>query len=154
MQPYSRHKPFNPSSNHVRGFTLIEVMMVVAIVGILAAIALPNYSQYVMKGRRVDAKNALLDLAGRQERYFATHNQYTTTASELGYGADTSFPLAIIASGASHYSLSVAATGTADFTATATPQGMQTADACSGYTINNLGQQTNTGVTNPPTDCW
>ena len=60
-----------------RGFTLIEVMIAVAIVGILVAVAFPAYNQSVRKSRRSDAKAALLDLAQREERYFSTTNQYT-----------------------------------------------------------------------------
>ncbi|RZA07773.1 MAG: prepilin-type N-terminal cleavage/methylation domain-containing protein, partial [Moraxellaceae bacterium] len=59
------------------GFTLIEVMVTVAIVAILAAIAIPNYSQYVQKTRRTDAQEKLLDMAAQQERWFFTKNQYT-----------------------------------------------------------------------------
>ena len=69
---------------HQIGFTLIELMITVAIIGILSAIAYPSYESYVRKSRRVDAKNALLDLASRQERYFSVNNKYSTTAADLG----------------------------------------------------------------------
>lgn len=58
------------------GFTLIEVMIVVAIIGILAAIAYPNYSEYVFKGRRAEARTALTDLMQQQERYFTQNSTY------------------------------------------------------------------------------
>lgn len=60
------------------GFTLIELMIVVVIIGILAAIAYPSYTRWITETRRSDAQNALLDLAARQERYFSQCNSYTT----------------------------------------------------------------------------
>ena len=60
------------AAQHSRGMTLIELMIVVVIVSILASIAVPSYIQQVRKSRRVQAKTALLDLAGREERYFST----------------------------------------------------------------------------------
>ncbi|MDV7393712.1 type IV pilin protein, partial [Arthrospira platensis SPKY1] len=59
------------------GFTLIEVMIVVAIIAILAAIAYPSYQEQVRKSRRADAKVSLLDAVQRQERFFTVNNQYT-----------------------------------------------------------------------------
>ena len=59
------------------GFTLIELMITVAVVGILAAIAYPSYQDSIRKSRRADAKSALLDAAHRQERFFTENNQYT-----------------------------------------------------------------------------
>ena len=71
-----------------RGMTLMELMIVVVIVSILASIAIPSYIQQVRKSRRVEAKTALLDLAGREERYFSTSvngANYSPLPSDLGY---------------------------------------------------------------------
>lgn len=63
--------------NQHQGFTLIELMIAVAVVGILAAIAYPSYMDSIRKARRADAKSALLDAVHRQERFFTENNQYT-----------------------------------------------------------------------------
>jgi type IV pilus assembly protein PilE len=69
------------------GFTLIELMVVVVIASILVAISVPLYKQQVMQSRRTDARTALLDLAGREERFLTTNpTGYTTAAANLGYG--------------------------------------------------------------------
>lgn len=146
------------------GFTLIELMITVAVVALLAAIALPSYTAYVQRARRTDAKNAVLDLASREERFFSINNAYTNDPVALGYGTGSTFPLAINASGQSYYNLSVpsvtaaaaASGGTAavapGFTALAAPTGSQAADACGSYQVDQLGTQTNVGAT--ASGCW
>ena len=157
----THHKPATRGHHH--GFTLLELMIVVAIVGILAAIAVPSYQKYVMQSRRTDAKNAVLDLASREERFFSVNNTYTNSAPALGYGPTSAFPLAVNASGQSYYNLSVptvttaTATVAAGFTGLATPTGSQTADStCYAYQIDQLGTQTNwNGATQlAGTGCW
>lgn len=136
------------------GFTLIELMVAVAIVGILGAIALPSYQEYVKKGRRVDAKNAVLDMAAREERFFATQNKYTMVPADLGYQG--AFPVAVPSGSQSFYKLDVIADATS-FSATATPTGTQVSDKCYAYGINHLGAQSNTasdGGANATPDCW
>lgn len=99
-----------PATRRSAGFTLVELMITLAIVAILVAIAYPSYSNYIMKSHRADAKTALLDLASRQERYFALQNNYASTPSALGY-AGTAFPIAVQTSGQSYYQLYVQVTG-------------------------------------------
>jgi type IV pilus assembly protein PilE len=69
------------------GFTLIELMIVVAVASILVAIAVPTYQNQIRHSRRTDAKTALLDMAVRQEKYLTLGNTYTATASNVGYSA-------------------------------------------------------------------
>lgn len=73
------------STNRETGFTLIEVMVVVVIVGILAAIAYPSYTNIVMQTRRTDAFNALTDINAREERFFTDNNSYTDDLTKLGF---------------------------------------------------------------------
>ena len=75
-------------SKYQKGFTLIELMIVVAIIAIIAAIAIPSYQSQVQRTNRNDAKQALLDYANRQERFFLANNRYALPSeygSELGY---------------------------------------------------------------------
>jgi len=144
-----------------RGFTLIELMITVAIVAILAAVALPSYQSYVMRSKRADAKNALLDLASREERYFSTHNAYTTDAVELGYGTGATFPIQVGISGSNNYELSIVGTLTATtFTVRATPKGNQTKDTtCYAYQLTQQGTRSNwsaanAAITSGTSGCW
>lgn len=126
------------------GFTLIELMIVVAIVGILAAIAYPSYQEHVRKSRRVDAKSAVLDLAARQERYFSVNNKYATTPVDLGF-SQAAFPIDVLSGNTAYYKLqaTVPPTKPTTFLITATPQGVQTSDSCGSYQVNEVGVQTN-----------
>ena len=147
------------SPNSLRGaagFTLIELMITVAIIAILTMIAYPSYQQYILKSHRTDAKTALLDLATRQERLFTLQNVYSSAPAALGYGA-ASFPIAIQSGNQSYYVLSVQqvnnAASSPTYTAIATPTGPQQRDSCGTYSINQLGVQTNTGNTTPTAQC-
>ena len=148
------------TSRRAAGFTLIELMVVVTIAVILTVIAVPSYTNQVRKSRRTEAKTALLDLAGREERYMATNGSYTAAGKQLGYPAD-GWPQAT-ASGYYNISVSnvVAATaGTATtagtaatFTITATAAGAQAKDTqCATLTIDQSGNQSSTPT---GTGCW
>ena len=131
------------------GFTLIELMVTVAIVAILATIASAAYTSQVQKSRRTDARSALLDLAGREEKLFSTTNAYSATATDLGYAA---FPVAV---GSGYYNLS-AAVGNPPVTyvITATAIGTQANDTqCATLSVDQLGVQSSTGTGTAAT-CW
>ncbi len=129
-----------------RGFTLIELMVAVAIVGILAAVAYPSYQQYVSKSRRSEAKSLLLDAAAREEQYFMDNRAYTTTMTSSGLGYSST------SSEHGYYTLSAAITATT-FTLTATAQGSQADDACGNFTLTNDGTKDVTGSADAST-CW
>lgn len=71
------------------GFTLVELMVVVVIIGILAMVAYPSYQESVLKTRRADGQGLLLEIMNSQERYYTQNNTYTTDLTDLGYAAAT-----------------------------------------------------------------
>lgn len=123
------------------GFNLIELMIVVVIIGVLAAIAYPAYTDHLIKTRRADGQAALLNMAALMEHYFTERNTYVG-ATPAALGLTTS-------SQEGYYSLAVTSATATSFTLTATPQGVQTADTtCGALTI------TNTNTKGPTTTCW
>lgn len=79
-------KPYHDSSG-MRGFTIVELLIVIVIVSILSAIAVPSYRQYVMRTNRTVAKAALQDLLTRQENYAVDHKSYSSTFTGIGIGS-------------------------------------------------------------------
>jgi type IV pilus assembly protein PilE len=130
------------SMKKARGFTLIELFIVLVIVAILASIAVPSYQASVQKSRRADGKSALLDLAARSEKFFAQNNSYTTEvsgANGLALGRTTSTD--------GYYDLTVAACGggaiTRCYLLTATARGVQADDeGCAKLLLDNASRKT------------
>ena len=136
----------------VRGFTLIELMVVVAVVGILVGIALPSYQDSVRKGRRGQAKSDLVELAQRAERFHTVNNAYDAGDGFWDSVADED-KQSPRGSGPAHY-LITEVEGANSFTLTAEPQDGQVADTrCGVLTINQAGQKTEDG-TGEVSDCW
>ena len=146
---------FQAPRGRQRGFTLVELMIAVAIIAILAKLAFPVYTNSVKKARRADAKTALLDLAQREERFLATGNVYTTSAPALGYPTGSAFPLNVMTGTSAFYQLAVSMPTSTTFAATATPIGVQLAQdtQCGTYTLTGTGAQTISG-SGSATDCW
>ncbi|MGB6187978.1 MAG: type IVa pilus pseudopilin TppA [Aeromonas molluscorum] len=96
-----------------RGFSLIELMIVVAIVAILGAIGYPSYQRYVLSSHRVEAKKMLLDAANRQETYFMDFNRYTSAAGSLNIPdvSDSGYYHLVISAAANSYILFATASG-------------------------------------------
>lgn len=74
-------------TNIIKGFTLIEVMIVVAIIGILAAVAYPSYTEFVTKNNRAEALRELIHIANLQEQYYVDNRTYVRDMKSLGYGS-------------------------------------------------------------------
>jgi type IV pilus assembly protein PilE len=140
----------------MKGFTLVELMVVLGIVAILLIVAVPSYTSHIRKSRRTEARTALLDLAGRQERLFSTTNTYSATPSALGYSGDA-FPVTV---GSGYYQVDVAAPAPAagalpTFTITATAIGSQAKDTqCATFTVDQTGAQSASGSATASVDCW
>jgi type IV pilus assembly protein PilE len=131
----------------LRGFTLIELMIVVAIVAIIAAIAYPSYRNYVLRSHRADGKEMAMRIASAEERYFTNFNRYTASITgDLGFSSTDS----------EHgYYTAAIELGDAEqtFTLSLAPAGSQESDQCGTLTINNTGYKHQSGgETNGK--CW
>ncbi len=133
--------------NQNKGFTLIELMLVVAVVGILAAIAYPSYQAQVQKSRRADGLTTLMQIMQSQERFYTVNNRYTVSlGADLNYAADANED---VLSEEGYYLVAAAAcAGTTIANCvilTANARGSQTVDG--NLTLNSRGQKT-------PADKW
>ncbi|MFP5506704.1 MAG: type IV pilin protein [Gammaproteobacteria bacterium] len=131
-----------------RGFTLIELMIVVAIIAILAAIAYPSYQEQVRRTNRTEGERALMDTAQRLERCYTEYNAYNNAncnvLDDLPFTTENG-----------RYTIS-AVLAPSTFTLTATRAGSQTGDRCGNFTLTHTGAKNITGADAGLTvaDCW
>ena len=143
------------------GFTLIEIMIVVAIIAILAMIVYPNYTEYVHKSRRAHCQGALIGLGAAMERHFTANSSYKGAATGgADTGAPTIFPSECPLDGnKKYYDLRIAVASTTAYTLSAIPKGAQNLpdpDRCGTFTLTSTGVRNITGQKSGVTkeDCW
>ena len=140
------------SPRHAAGVTLLEIIIVMAIVGILAVVAVPSYQEGVRKSRRVDAMEPLMELAALQEKFFARTGTYTveiSAGSGLGYGSTTSpeGDYALAASACTGGTIAQC------YRLTATPQNDQVNDTrCGTFTLDSRAGKSASGADGA--NCW
>ena len=142
------------------GFTLIEAMITVVILGVLSAVAYPGLIEYMNRGKRSDARNLLMENAQYMERFYTENNSYLVSVS----GAQPVLPNLVSPKNATgtqvHYQLefSPATARTArTYSLDARPVNKMVGDPCAIYTVNNFGQRTTTGTigaSKTSDSCW
>lgn len=157
-----------------QGFTLIELVIAVAIIGLLAAVSIPMYQDSVNRSKRSDAKNALIDLAQREESFYADNNAYTaelrSSTIPPGLRADKYGYQSVTATGATsqqcYYTITAASPAPRQFTLTAIPSTVVTGGCnaqslkdtqCKVFTIDQTGTRmgySDAGGTISNPDCW
>lgn len=151
------------------GFTLIEVMITVAIVGVLAAVALPSYTSYIARAKRADARTQLLQAAQYMQRFYAATDRYDQDRSGNSVlGSSVGMPDNLRkspADGTAVYQLNTSITTAGNYTATVSVSaytltmapisgGVAATDACGMFTITSAGVRGVTGGTKTRDECW
>ncbi len=138
-------------SHTAKGFTLIEIMIVVAILAILAAIAIPSYNEYVRRARRADARTILTQVLQLQERFFTQNNAYCDPA--IATAACASWPKQVTSGSTVYYNITsiLNANGTVTVQAQLAPGWND--PKCLTLTIDSTGNRTASG-TSGSAACW
>lgn len=131
---------------YMRGVTLIELMIVVVVISILAAVAYPNYQEFAARAKRNEARAALLRLATNQERFYLNNNTFTQDLTSLGFGTTPTWTTET-----GYYTIEITQADATNFSATATYlHGGSEAAKCETFTIDGRGAKTS----GPDGNCW
>jgi len=148
------------AGRRTQGFTLIEVLVAIAIIGILAAVTIPAYTSYIQRANRVDARKQLLEAAAFLQRCFTQNNDFSCAPAAPGAMA-APFNQSPDPPAAAKYNITVAAgggVGSTSYTLQATPTGTMVGDECGAFTLTSAGirdinpSPATSGRTG--TDCW
>lgn len=150
---YSNSKPKNQ-----RGVTLLELMVVVAIVALLSSIAYPSYTRHVVNSKRTAATSALLQIADRQQQFFMDNKTYTNDLTNLGYGANPHIvtddgQTTVAGNPDAVYTIALSNITATTYTITATPLHSQLArdTKCGNLTLDQTGSR---GASTGDDGCW
>ena len=132
----------------VKGFTILELLIVITVIGILGAVAYPSYMDYTIRGKRSEGRALLLDTAARLERYYSDNNKYATADDTIPSGAGIT-----TTSENGYYTVSITTSSPYQtFTLTATPATFTDAD-CGNLTLQQTGDKGRTGSADMK-ECW
>lgn len=138
-----------------QGFTLMELIIAMVIIGILTAIAIPNYTAYIQRSRRAEARNTVLEAAVWMERWRTERGRYDMPPPAAG-GTPPPLPFTVVpATGAVNYNVTVVTPTAINYTITATAVGLMAADPCLTLTIDETGARNfTTGGGGTQEICW
>jgi type IV pilus assembly protein PilE len=150
-QPRSEPAPLRPRRNTGPGWSLIELLIVLALMGLLTALALPNYREHLQRSHRAHARAALLQAAQWMERAATVQGSYPRSPAQI--------PASVLQVEGGRYTLSVDSPNGDSFTLRAQAQGPQASDPCATFELTHTGQRAQVATPNVPTpltalECW
>jgi type IV pilus assembly protein PilE len=134
------------------GFSLVELLVVLVIMGVLSAVALPGYTRYVQRGNRTEVMAALLEAQHFMERYYSANGQYLSPANAVPMLPQRLQRIPI--QGTVRYQLSVREATVNSYLLQAVPEGSMAGDVCGNLTINQTGLRGVLNSTNSVSECW